>query len=152
MAGSSRIPQAAPAPPSLKKSTSSSMSSKSQMSIAGFFQKKLAEPSNISSPGSNGSTLPGAANIVLASKKIKKSTQGSDQSLTPAPSSDPVEHDDVTESRPVMKSGRSKPNGLPSPVTPAGVPNGFYSPSRKVGHPGASSSSRSDTILSRRRR
>ena len=121
------------APPSLKKS-----SSNKQTSIAGFFQKKAATASI------NGSALPVRQS---PKRKAKKSTAGSDQSLTPAPSSDPIEHEEEAYGPATTsvgsKNAKPKSTGLPSPVTPAvekpaakdsalEPTSSFYSPSRKV--------------------
>lgn len=121
------------APPSLKKSSSSK-----QTSIAGFFQKKAATTST------NGSALPVRQS---PKRKAKKLTEGSDQSLTPAPSSDPIEREEEAV-RPAtssagQKNAKAKNTGLPSPVTPAfeksaakkpafQPASSFCSPSRKV--------------------
>lgn len=137
MGGASKGAKTPPAPPaSLKKANSSSLSGKNQTSIAGFFQKKSAAAS------ANGTSLP--LNGLAQKKGIKSSPGGSNQSLTPAPSSDAVACDDFEESNPFPTKCETKANGLPSPVTPAGVakeadpkfeheaPVGFYSPSRKA--------------------
>ena len=142
MAGPTKTSNSPPAPPSLKKSTSGLQSSKNQTSIAGFFQKKTATPSISSTSKINGSVFPVRSS---PSKKYKRYPAGSDQSLTPAPSSDAVEkEEEEDELKPVVANGTSKPNGLPSPITPAtvingqllsngrAVPAGFYSPSRKA--------------------
>ena len=141
MAGLSRTPGPTPAPPSLKKSASGSQSSKNQTSIAGFFQRKASAPAVNGTPPTNGSVLPVRNS---PSHKTKRSTEGSNQSLTPAPSSDAVEQEERDAPRPVVAKGHTKGNGLPSPITPAGIvngdspvqghtiPTGFYSPSRKV--------------------
>ena len=75
---------------------------------------------------------------------LKQSSAGSSQSLTPAPSSDAAEEIKDEETEPEMPIGHRVSNGLPSPITPAGVadasedgegvPAGFYSPSRKVSY------------------
>lgn len=121
------------APPSLKKSSSSK-----QTSIAGFFQKKAATAST------NGTALPVRQS---PKRKARKSIEGSDQSLTPAPSSDPIEHEEEADGPAISSVGRKdakpKSTGLPSPVTPAAEKSSakdstfkpassFYSPSRKV--------------------
>ncbi|KAG8533054.1 uncharacterized protein KY384_001837 [Bacidia gigantensis] len=122
-------------PPSLKKSSSSK-----QTSIAGFFQKKPA------TAGPNDLRVENALSLPVRSspkKKVKRATLGSDQSITPAPSSDqPEPVEDETKPSDVFQEQGSA--SLPSPVTPAGVagtrsksmarkpPNGFYSPSRKA--------------------
>ena len=121
------------APPSLKKS-----SSNKQTSIAGFFQKKAATASH------NGSALPVRQS---PKRKARKSIEGSDQSLTPAPSSDPIEHEEEANGPAIASVARTdakpKSTGLPSPVTPAvekssakgstfKPASSFYSPSRKV--------------------
>ena len=122
-------------PPSLKKSSTSK-----QTSIAGFFQKVAPGPTNASA-------LPVRQ---TPKRKAKRSTEGSDQSLTPAPSSDPIDHEkeaDETDGQVISSAGGNmaepKTTGLPSPVTPAiakpiakdsalGPASSFYSPSRKV--------------------
>ena len=128
------------APPSLKKSISSS---KNQTSIAGFFQKKGLDTSTIPTPTLNRSKLP------LRQSPRKKSTKSysstSISSLTPAPSSDAAEDvEPETETPPIASDTNGAVNGLPSPATPASIiasgdgaaddkpPKGFYSPSRKV--------------------
>ena len=123
-------------PPSLKKSTSSK-----QTSIAGFFQKKASAPTANGSPKTNGTALPVRQSPI---KKAKRSTLGSDQSLTPAPSSDPTQIQEELEAKSIPPAKRGTSHGLPSPITPAGdaggqqissgrqPPVGFYSPSRKV--------------------
>ena len=140
MAGS-KTPNGAPAPPpSLKKSTSSS---KNQTSIAGFFKKASMQPSTNRTARPNSAILP--VNGLARMSGAKKSSRGSSQSLTPAPSSDAAEglHDEVVEPEPVEVNGKGPSNSLPSPITPSsaasienqvdvGAPKGFYSPSRKV--------------------
>ena len=146
MAGPPKASQSTPKanPPTLKKSTSGSQSSKDQKSILGFFQKKSAEASKTpatAQPKINGSILPlnGSRRTTLP----KGTVRGSSSSLTPAPSSDALEEPDEKEN---IKSEVSAPGdmiGLPSPVTPAvsarggvldedDVPSSFNSPSRKV--------------------
>ncbi|KAL9024700.1 MAG: hypothetical protein Q9196_006318 [Gyalolechia fulgens] len=116
-------------PPALKKSSSSGQSgNKNQKTIMGFFQKK---PSDSSPREING--LPPVNGSV---------TRGPSSSLTPAPSSDALEEPDSPLKAPNPKN-IGFANGLPSPVTPAGVAvagqstsaNGllpFNSPSRKA--------------------
>lgn len=129
------------APPSLKKSTSSS---KNQTSIAGFFKKKDPALSTNDTPRINGAALP--IKSLSKTNGLKNSSGSSNQSLTPAPSSDGVDElRDEEVARPAYSKGNIGPNGLPSPITPANfidasdpgqenlVPRGFYSPSRKVG-------------------
>lgn len=133
MAGPSNSSPAAP--PTLKKSTSSS---KSQTSIAGFFRKKDSVASADGTPINTATTLP-------KSNGIRISSISSSQSLTPAPSSDAAEDlGGEVQTKPVKKKGNHASNGLPSPIMPASVfdasdpgqenivPKGFYSPSRKV--------------------
>ena len=141
MPGSTKIAnESTSAPPSLKKSSSSS---KNQTSIAGFFRKRDSETASSATPKINGSALP----VHSSPKKngFKKPSVTSSQSLTPAPSSDAVEEkDEETDVKPIKVDGNHKSNGLPSPITPASAvtidkstvdeiaPKGFYSPSRKV--------------------
>lgn len=137
MAGPVFKPESSNAPPSLKKASSSSK----QTSIAGFFQKKADPPITNRSPKTYVAALPVRKSPRKASQR---STLGSDQSLTPAPSSDPAEPEGDLEVKSVVTKRRSNGNGLPSPVTPMGdngtakhssdhhVLAGFYSPSRKV--------------------
>ena len=86
-------------------------------------------------PKSSGLILP--VNGPKKKNGIKSSPRGSDQSLTPAPSSDAVEDlvEEVQETKTVKMNGHGSPNGLPSPTSAVddGAPKGFYSPSRKVG-------------------
>ena len=113
--------------PSLSKSNSSS---KNQTSIAGFFKKKSQEPHTTGTPKINGASLP-------FNSPIRKT-----QSMTPAPSSDPVEEiDEEKDASPIISNRQNGSKTLPSPITPASalneidgneVPVGFYSPSRKV--------------------
>lgn len=123
--------------PSLTKSNSSS---KNQTSIAGFFKKKPEEHNVSGTQRTNGTSLP--INSFARKSATTVSSRGSAQSMTPAPSSDPVAEigeEEVTGSNnPTVQSGC---NTLPSPLTPAsalneingnGAPAGFYSPSRKV--------------------
>lgn len=141
MAGSSKTPNDTPTPPStLKKSTSGS---KNQISIAGFFKKATPQPQS----STNGMTKPGGPVLPVNGLKkkngIKSSPRGSDQSLTPAPSSDAVEEliEEAQETKPVKVNGHGSPSGLPSPASAVDaceqvddqVRKGFYSPSRKVG-------------------
>ena len=115
--------------PSLRKSTSSSTK---QTSIAGFFQRKT----NASSPKEP--TLPVRTS---PRKRSRHAVIGSDQSLTPAPSSDAASP--VADDGPRLQEVSSKlgARGLPSPITPADSvakledaqsSSGFNSPSRKV--------------------
>lgn len=123
--------------PSLIKSNSSS---KNQTSIAGFFKKKSEEPNANGLPKINGTSLP--INGSARKTAILASSSGSTQSMTPAPSSDPIEaindKEGTSPANPIRLSGSKT---LLSPVTPGsalneidanGVPAGFYSPSRKV--------------------
>ncbi|KAL2038341.1 hypothetical protein N7G274_008990 [Stereocaulon virgatum] len=134
MAGSFKTPNGTPAPPStLTKSTSNS---KNQTLIAGFF-KKSTPSTHTTTDGmakSGGSILP--VNGPKMKNRIKSSPRGSDQSLTPAPSSDAVENlvEEVQETKNVNMNGHGSPNGLPSPASAVddGAPKGFYSPSRKA--------------------
>ncbi|MCJ1471944.1 DNA mismatch repair protein msh6 [Lambiella insularis] len=116
-----------PQTPSLKQSTSSS--SKNQKSILGFFQKRPVEALQ---PNINGASKVNAASN--KKKLVQRSSIGVCQSLTPAPSSDAPE-----EEQDVIVTG--KPNGLPSPITPASEENNIgqaaanetsNSPSRKA--------------------
>ncbi len=139
MARGQNAAQSSPAaPPTLKKSTSSSQSMKNQSSIQSFFSKKA--------PGINSAN--GTPNIGQASAsngiphRYPKSApnRGSSQSLTPAPSSDALE----PPSSPIdAMTVKKEPigHGLPSPITPANgdVPSEeasepvvYSSPSRKV--------------------
>lgn len=148
MAGSSKPSDSSPAvpTPTLKKSTSSSQSSKNQKSILGFFQKRATDPSQPRSHGtlsSNG--LSTQSNDVRKKTLVKRPAKGSSQSLTPAPSSDAPEELVLQDEVPHRKVMQSQENGLPSPITP--VPGlgddgsqdiepssslTFSSPSRKV--------------------
>lgn len=130
-------------PPSLKKSTSGSQSSKDQKSILGFFQKKSAESPKLASPAqlkANGTRLP-----LNGSRKTtwpKGSVRGSSQSLTPAPSSDALEEPEVEGNIQHKPAAGDALTGLLSPITPAvstvagvledDVPSSFGSPSRKA--------------------
>lgn len=143
MVGSTQTPKASTPknPPSLKKSTSGSQPS-SQQSIASFFQKKTIEGQAAKdSVPTRLPIVPKPTNDVLKKPKLPR---GSSSSLTPAPSSDAVEEEDV---EPGFVANTAKVNGtssLPSPVTPASgavaeitklAANGFSkfdSPSRKV--------------------
>lgn len=133
-------------PPSLKKSTSSSMN---QKSIASFFQKK---PIDTSQAKTNVPplVLESGARAAKSSNGTgsRKPFLGSSSSLTPAPSSDAIEQaSSPTRDHPTAASAsRAQSNGLLSPITPmnegdnAKKPkaNGisltlnFDSPSRKV--------------------
>ena len=141
MAGPARTLQSSPAVPlpSLKKSMSSS--GKNQKTILGFFQKRSVDPRHTVE------TLPQATGSPLLPSKAGKSSlakkplRGSSQSLTPAPSSDVLDDDDIpleSDPSPLMRDGMT---GLPSPKSANGTINGdgqatvtlgFYSPSRKV--------------------
>ena len=142
MVDSSKVSNGSPAaPPSLKKSSSSS---KNQTSIAGFFRKKDPEAVSNGTPTINGSALP--LHVSPKKKGVKKLPKASNHhNLTPAPSSDAVEDiEEEQEVKSVRLNGAHAPNGLPSPVTPASIgarndvvaddtaPKGFYSPPRKV--------------------
>lgn len=97
----------------------------------GFFQKKpLSSPAHglDGLPAGNGSA-----------------TRGPSSSLTPAPSSDPVEEPESLRKVPVKVEDNGLAVGLPSPITPANAAvlnkedniDGslqFDSPSRKVGY------------------
>ena len=118
--------------PTLKKSSSSSSK---QTSIAGFFQKKPTSSQTADAPALPVRSSP--------RKNSQRSIHGSDQSLTPAPSSDPPEASHVKVNKPILKRTPAK-NGLPSPITPADIvaqpsssqaSSGFSSPSRKVSLP-----------------
>lgn len=123
--------------PSLTKSNSSS---KNQTSIAGFFKKRSEEPNANGTLKINGISLP--INTFARKTAATVSSGGSTQSMTPAPSSDPVEEiKEEEDTCPISSKGQSGSNTLPSPITPAsalneidgnGIPAGFYSPSRKV--------------------
>ena len=149
MVGTSRISSASPAnnPPSLKKSTSGSQSNMSQKSIASFFQKRNVEGSaaKVNVP----SKLPNPTQAVNGTKQRGlpfNPARGSSQSLTPAPSSDAIEEDDMEDVFQELVNGTGGANTLPSPITPASgtlaeerpstVNNSsvdINSPSRKVG-------------------
>ncbi|KAL9625947.1 MAG: hypothetical protein Q9204_007708, partial [Flavoplaca sp. TL-2023a] len=132
MAGATRTTPPGP-PPSLKKSSSSSQSSKNQKSITGFFQKKPSSTSasQLGLPLINDSKLP------LSSKPAAR---GPSSSLTPAPSSDPVEPVESPQIMPKKLNDVGSANGLPSPITPASAglnetanaSSLFNSPSRKA--------------------
>ena len=137
MASAAKTANGTPAPPaSLKKSSSSSK----QTSIAGFFKRKESQTNSSEAPRLKSTSLP------INGLSKRGATRGSSQSLTPAPSSDAVEPDDIKneEASPPIKLNGKGPNALPSPITPASViveaqsnkegaaPKGFYSPSRKV--------------------
>ena len=129
MAGSARSTPASN-PPTLKKSTSTSMSSsQGQKTIVGFFQKKSMNSSIYQLDG-----LPPAAGTA---------TRGPSSSLTPAPSSDALEEPESFVKAPSAPDNIGTENGLPSPTTPANAiqvgkatgNNGslhYNSPSRKV--------------------
>ena len=124
-------------PPTLKKQSSSSQSSKNQKTLFGFFQKKDVSQASQSSPASpKSAALPARTNSVP-----KKPTRAvPNHNLTPVPSSDAID-----ESEPATATHKeSRLTGLPSPTTPA---NGvvtvqtpvdsddfalFSSPSRRV--------------------
>ena len=146
MAGATKEPQSTPRanPPSLKKSTSGSQSSKDQKSILGFFQKRSAESPKLASTAqlkANGTILP-----LNGSRKTawsKGSVRGSSQSLTPAPSSDALEEPEEEGNIKHELAPNDAITGLPSPMTPAvsavsasvledNVPSSFGSPSRKA--------------------
>ncbi len=135
-------------PPSLKKSTSGSQTSKNQKSILGFFQKKSTDHSL---PLTNGEvrdisfspSLNGGATKRLAKRPAAK--RGSSQTLTPVPSSDAAEALSPEDDSEYGVNQTSEDNGLPSPITPfngagdgsvcqGGVTDllSFNSPSRKV--------------------
>ena len=127
------------APPQLKKSASSSK----QTSIAGFFRKKDSVPATSGISRANGSSLP--IHISPRRDGPKKPAKGSNQSLTPAPSSDAIDEEKENEEPRLAKpNGIGPSHGLPSPITPANTggvgdravddiaPKSFYSPSRKV--------------------
>lgn len=140
MAGLAKIPKAAstPNPPSLRKSTSGSQSSKDQKSILGFFQKKSVEAPRLGSAAQSQTNGPRKATLP------KGTARGSSQSLTPAPSSDALEAPDDQENRQYTLASADNVIGLPSPITPAvsavgaaafegdDIPSSFNSPSRKV--------------------
>ena len=123
--------------PSLTKSNSSS---RNQTSIAGFFKKKSEDSNVVGTPKIDGTSLP--ISSFARKTAITISSRGSTQSMTPAPSSDPVEETVKEEDKSPINPGDHKGfNTLPSPITPAsalneingnGVPAGFHSPSRKV--------------------
>ncbi|MCJ1470515.1 DNA mismatch repair protein msh6 [Pseudocyphellaria aurata] len=111
-------------PPTLKKSSSGSQSSKSQKSITGFFQKRP--------------TGTPQANAVLPSRDLHSTTHSngkeqsvslknaSSSSLTPAPSSDSLEELETIATLQTMAMEDDLEdeldeliNGLPSPITPA---------------------------------
>ena len=122
MAGTSRISSASPAnnPPSLKKSNSRSQSNMSQKSIASFFQKRGVESS--AAKANVPSKLPNTSQAANGTKQRSlpfNAARGSSQSLTPAPSSDAIEEDDMED---VFQELINETNGadtLPSPITPA---------------------------------
>ncbi len=147
MSGPAKVPNSTPTfnPPSLKKSTSGSQSSKDQKSILGFFQKKSAEVPRLATTAQskvNGSVLP--LNGPRKTALPKGAVRGSSQSLTPAPSSDALEDPDEKENRRENLIAADDVTGLPSPTTPAisvvgagasegdDVPSSFNSPSRKA--------------------
>ena len=146
MAGPTRTPNGSTLsdPPLLKKSMSGSQSSMSQKSIASFFQKRNAEgqaakvnvPTKLPTRGQ-------PANGAL--KKPFNPARGSSSSLTPAPSSDAIQEDDVEDEILIKPKSINGAGSLPSPVTPADDPTitgaalaasgrsvKFDSPSRKV--------------------
>ena len=148
MAGPSKFSDSSPAapPPTLKKSTSGSQSSKNQKSILGFFQKKATDSPQSLSRGTSKINRPSTQTDGVAKKILaKRPARGSSQSLTPAPSSDALEELDVQDEEAYKKGIMDKENGLPSPITPVpglggdGFPDiepssslNFSSPSRKV--------------------
>ncbi|KAL8703166.1 MAG: hypothetical protein Q9201_003642 [Fulgogasparrea decipioides] len=131
-------------PPSLKKSTSSSLSGKNQKPITGFFQKKLSEASKSGLNGLaklNGSQLP--IKTQSATSSTKTAVRGPSSSLTPAPSSDGLEEPQTLQNTVKQPKEMAAAHGLPSPITPASAAingedvgvNGslqFSSPSRKA--------------------
>ena len=146
MAATAQTPKTSTAsnPPSLKKSTSGSQSSMSQKSIASFFPKRSVEgqAAKVNVPTKLPNT-PLSANG-MRNKPLKPARELS-QSLTPAPSSDAVQEEDIKDEVLVNSARANGANGLPSPITPASgavtegsIPatNGsslkFDSPSRKV--------------------
>lgn len=147
MAGPSKTPKtpAASAPPSLKKSTSGSQSG--QKSIASFFQKRALEGQQAKVPVPAALPIASQQTNGLGRKTLSgKPTRGSSSSLTPAPSSDAIQHEDAEEPVCSRSKQASVDHGLPSPVTPASavtveepasntidLPLMFDSPSRKVG-------------------
>ena len=146
MAGLVRTPNGSTLsnPPSLKKSTSGSQSSMSQKSIASFFQKRHVEgqAAKVNVPAK----LPTRSQPANgAPKKPSNPARGSSSSLTPAPSSDAIQEDDVEDEVLIKPMRINGAGSLPSPVTPAGHPTvtgaalaasgrsvKFDSPSRKV--------------------
>ena len=129
-------------PPSLRRSTSSSQALTNQQSILGFFQKASGLPTRPAKGVQNPpkQTKQGNGRSTHTHETQKK--KGSNQSLTPAPSSDAM---DITET-PSNETCDGQGHGLPSPVTPMvesqqkpgkGVSSGatpvtFSSPSRKA--------------------
>lgn len=148
MASTSKIspPSSTPKPPTLKKSSSGSQSSKSQKSITGFFQKKPpgTPRENARLPSRNyDSTDP--SNGKGQSVSVEKASRGSSSSLTPAPSSDSLEELETIETMAIKELPDDNVNGLPSPITPISgaasgddlgsslkMPLAFNSPSRKA--------------------
>ena len=146
MAGPIRTPNGSTLsnPPSLKKSTSGSQSSMSQKSIASFFQRRIVEDqaAKVNVP----TKLPTRSQPANGGpKKPSKPARGSSPSLTPAPSSDAIQEDDVEDEVLIKPTRINGAGSLPSPVTPAGDPTitgaaliacgrsvTFDSPSRKV--------------------
>lgn len=123
-------------PPTLRKSTSSSQSAKTQTSIAGFFKKQSTALQN-----STRNTLP--INSKLESTIKQKKIAPPSQDLTPAPSSDGLDPADNAENRMPDDLHLDVVNPLPSPITPAEMASSikqqttyitqtFSSPSRKV--------------------
>ena len=147
MASQPKVPKPTPTanPPSLKKSTSGSQSSKDQKSILGFFQKKSDDASRKGATAQlkvNSSTLP--LNGPRKTTLPKGLARGSSQSLTPAPSSDALEEPDEEEKGQDNLAATNGATGPMSPITPAvsaigvdaldedGFPSSFNSPSRKA--------------------
>ncbi|KAI9879585.1 MAG: DNA mismatch repair protein msh6 [Pleopsidium flavum] len=111
----------AAAPPSLKKSTSGSQTSKNQKSILGFFQKKSTDNSLPLTDGEArhfGSSpwLEGSVTKRLAKRPAVK--RGSSQTLTPVPSSDAAEALSPEDDFDYRGNQGNGENGLPSPMTP----------------------------------
>ena len=137
-------------PPSLKRLSSSSQSgsqSKSnQQSIVGFFQKKTGGVSAKDSQPQSQSTGRTKSATFSTKPRITESFTGStSQSLTPAPSSDSPDKDDLDNDLEIKHDSSNRRIGLPSPMTSmsgadtrAPSESGgaaavdFYSPSRKV--------------------
>lgn len=139
MARGENAAQSSPAaPPTLKKSTSSSQSMKNQSSIQSFFSKKA--PSINPAHGTPNIGQASASNGIPHRNPKSAPNRGSSQSLTPAPSSDALEPPSSPSDEIKIKKEPTG-HGLPSPVTPANgdVPSEeasetivYSSPSRKV--------------------